>query len=378
MRIWFILILLIGVLFAIYYYHPYFFKALRLTYLSGKSTASIYDLRNFRHRAVPRGNIKPWREGARFNKYQPSIKFQQKLKQMKTSALLVAQQGHLIHEQYFGRHNKQAVSNSFSIAKTVTALLLGKAIEEGYIENLDQKVSEFLPQYDYSPADELTLRDLIRMSSGMDWQENYYHPFNVTTAAYYGNHLEELILSRKIVQTPGRKFSYQSGDTQLLGIILTRVLPETLSTYLSQKFWKPMGMEHSAYWSMDKTTGTEKTYCCLHATARDFLRIGQLFLQEGEWEGEQLISSEFLKMMQTPGFDESPQYGEGLWLDEDYDPRFYLLRGHLGQYVIVIPEQELVICRLGSRYEMDPPSQLQSKDIYYYLDGVLQMIRNDA
>src|SRR5699024_11801430 len=133
-----------------------------------------------------------------------------------------------------------------------------------------------------------------------------------------------------------------------------------------------------AYWSMDKTTGTEKTYCCLHATARDFLRIGQLFLQEGQWDGKQLISAEFLKMMRMPGFEETPQYGAGLWLDDEYESPFYLLRGHLGQYVIVIPDQELVICRLGNRYLADAPSQLQSKDIYLYINGVLEMIRNDA
>lgn len=378
MRIWLVLVLFIGALFAIYYYHPYFFKAFRLTYLSGRRTASIYDLQNFQYRAVPRGDINPWPEGSRLNKYQPSEKFQQNLKKMKTTALLVAHQGQLIHEQYFDRHNKQMVSNSFSIAKTITTLLAGKAIEDGFIESLDQNVSEFLPQYNYSPADELTLRDLVRMSSGMDWQESYYHPFNVTTAAYYGNHLDDLILSRKIIQSPGRKFSYQSGDTQLLGMILTKVLPESLSTYLSQKIWQPMGMEFPAYWSMDKTTGTEKTYCCLHATARDFLRIGQLFLQEGQWDGKQLISAEFLKMMRMPGFEETPQYGAGLWLDDEYESPFYLLRGHLGQYVIVIPDQELVICRLGNRYLADAPSQLQSKDIYLYINGVLEMIRNDA
>src|SRR5699024_3451776 len=119
MRIWLVLVLFIGALFAIYYYHPYFFKAFRLTYLSGRRTASIYDLQNFQYRAVPRGDINPWPEGSRLNKYQPSEKFQQNLKKMKTTALLVAHQGQLIHEQYFDRHNKQTVSNSFSIAKTI-------------------------------------------------------------------------------------------------------------------------------------------------------------------------------------------------------------------------------------------------------------------
>lgn len=377
MYFWIILMLLVVAGGIIHYKFPYFFRALRLTWLQGHPTASPYDLRSFPHRTVPRGDSTPWMKSSRYNTYQPSSLFRKKLKKMKTSALLVAQNGELLHEQYFGKHRERTVSNSFSIAKTVVALLAGKALEEGYLESWDQKISTIYPEYDYEPANRLTVRDLIRMSSGMDWNENYYHPFNVTTEAYYGNHLDKLVLSRKIESVPGEAFKYQSGNTQLLAMVLSKVLPDRLSVYLAEKFWKPMGMENAAYWSVDKSSGIEKGYCCLHATARDFLRLGQLFLQDGRWAGKPLISAEYLEMMHTPGFEESPQYGGGLWLDGSHRPPFYMMRGHLGQFVIVIPERELVICRLGRKCDENEASSLEVEDIYLYINGIMGMLQED-
>src|SRR5690606_32359073 len=179
--------------------------------------------------------------------------------------------------------------------------------------------------------------------------------------------------NRKIGTLPGRKFEYQSGNTQLLGMILEQVLPVNLSTYLSEKFWMPMGMESTGYWTMDVTSGIEKTYCCIHATARDFMRFGQLLLQNGTWNGQQLLGTSYIDEMRRAGFQSSPQYGAGLWLDMDYDPPFYLMRGHLGQYVIVLPHSDTVICRLGRKYRKEnaTPPRLDPSDIYTYVDGVI-------
>lgn len=379
MIIWISLVAVILLVFLLNYFFPYFFKAFRLTLMRGRWTATPYDLQDFSTRAVSAGRSAMWPKGIDYNQFRPSKPFDRQLNGMKTSALLVAKNGQLIYEKYFGRHEEGTLSNSFSMAKTIVALMTAKAIEEGYIKSMDQKVSDFFAKYKYHPADKLTVRDLIRMSSGMDWKENYYLPFNETTDAYYGRHLAELILSRKILNTPGQSFNYQSGNTQLLGMILNKVLPTTLSLYLSEKFWKPMGMEHTAYWTIDDSTGMEKTYCCIHATARDFLRFGQLILQDGKWNGVELIPSSFIREMKTVGFPASPQYGAGLWLDDSHDPSFYLLRGHLGQYVIVIPSENIVICRLGEKYMNDDnPPRLQLEDIYMYVDGVMDMLAGDS
>ncbi|MBY5959743.1 beta-lactamase family protein [Membranicola marinus] len=369
------LVVTILLLFVLHYFFPYFFKAFRLTILRGHRTATIYDLPDFKSRTIFGGVALPWPTEPRKEMGQLSSDFAKKLANMKTSAFLVAQNGVMVHESYYDDHSKDTLSNSFSIAKTIVALLAGKAIEDGYLAGLDQRVSTFFPQYNYPQADHLTIRDLIRMSSGMDWKENYYLPLNETTDAYYGDRLSELILSRKILQQPGKEFNYQSGNTQLLGMILDQVLPMSLSDYLSERFWKPLGMEQDAHWTIDEASDIEKTYCCIHATARDFMKFGQLFLQEGNWAGENLISSDFLKEMRTVGFAASPQYGAGLWLDDSYSTPFYLMRGHLGQYVIVIPSKDLVICRIGQKYRKDDnPPRLQLEDIYMYVDGALAMV----
>lgn len=368
------LIIIVLLVFLLNFFYPYFFKAFRLTILRGNGTATPYDLHDFENRSIPNGEAIPWDKRTDTDGDLLQDDFEKQLTGMKTSAFLVVRDGKLVHESYFGIHKQDTLSNSFSMAKTIVALLTGKAIEEGYLNSMDQRVADFFPRYNYPRADSLTIRDLIRMSSGMDWNENYYLPLNETTEAYYGNRLPELILSRKIIHAPGKVFNYQSGNTQLLGMILAQVLPVNLSTYLSDKFWKPLGMEHEASWTIDETSGLEKTYCCIHATARDFLKFGQLFLQDGKWNGEELISASFLTEMRAVGFASSPQYGAGLWLDDSYSPPFYLMRGHLGQYVIIIPSERLVICRLGEKYMKDDnPPRLQLEDIYMYVDGALAM-----
>lgn len=370
---WLILVVILLVLLIVRLYYPYVFKAFRLTILRGRRTADPYDLQDFEHRTIVGGAIRPWPKDRQYNQLRFSEDFSRQLLEMKTTAFLISRNGELLHEQYFGGHHQETLSNSFSMAKSVVVLMTGKAVEEGFLNSLDQKVHEFFPQYAYSPADQLTILDLIRMSSGMNWKEDYYLPMNVTTQAYYGRDLKSLILNRKIGTLPGRKFEYQSGNTQLLGMILEQVLPVNLSTYLSEKFWVPMGMESNAYWTIDETSGIEKTYCCVHATARDFMRFGQLLLQNGAWNGQQLLGTSYIDEMRRAGFPTSPQYGAGLWLDMDYDPPFYLMRGHLGQYVIVLPQSDAVICRLGRKYRKEnaTPPRLDPSDIYTYVDGVI-------
>ena len=370
-----IFVVILILLLSVFIFHPYFFKAFRMTVMRGQRTAGPYDLHDFNHRTISNGPVQTWSHDRRFNPLRFRDEFSRQLLEMKTSAFLISRNGELIHEQYFGNHHPETLSNSFSMAKSVVALMTGKAVEEGYIHSLDQKVSEFFPQYKYSPANQLSIRDLIRMSSGMDWREEYYLPFNVTTKAYYGRNLKKLILDRKIKAMPGREFEYQSGNTQLLGLILKKVVPSDLSTYLSDKFWIPMGMESPGYWTIDEASGIEKTYCCIHATARDFMKFGQLFLQNGEWNGQQIVSCSYIDEMRGAGFSSSPQYGAGLWLDLEYDPPFYLMRGHLGQYVIVIPTLDTVICRLGRKYKKENKSpRLEPSDIYTYVDGVMDAL----
>lgn len=255
-------------------------------------------------------------------------------------------------------------TNSFSMAKTITTMLYLKAVEEGYINNINEPITTFLPEYSNNQyAQNCTLADLSAMTSGYDWLEDYYLPLNPTAKAYYGKNLVKQMLNRDFIEACGGHFDYSSGDTQLLGIALSRALEPhgyTVSSYLEQKFWEPLGMKNEAYWSLDGSNDIEKVYCCLNASALDFAKFGQLLLQGGEWQGEQLLSKEHVEWIVTPNeeaFNEGEPkiYGHSIWTDMESPVPFYAMLGHLGQRVLVLPESNTIIVRLGKQKGLNPP-----------------------
>src|SRR5690606_42149143 len=120
------------------------------------------------------------------------------------------------------------------------------------------------------------------MTTGIELKEDYYLQFNTTAKVYYGKNIEKQMLSRKFISEPGQRFNYISSDTQLLAIILQRAVGISISQYLQEEFWQPMGMEEDAYWSKDRNDGMEKAYCCLYSNVREIGRLGQLLLQHGQ------------------------------------------------------------------------------------------------
>ena len=234
------------------------------------------------------------------------------------------------------------------MAKSYVSALLGKAIEEGKIESLDQKVGDFLPAYQTGLAADLTVGDLSSMASGLDWNEKYDLSINGMMEAYITPDLDKLMNSRKVTSAPGEGFVYLSGNTQLLGMVLTKALGQSLSSYFEEKFWQPMGAEETALWQLDsEENGMEKAYCCFASNAKDFARMGKLYKDHGRWNGEQLLDSAFIAKSVQPRFEESPEYGYGWWLTHYEGEKGFAMRGHLGQYVIVFPASDLMIIRLG-------------------------------
>ena len=132
------------------------------------------------------------------------------------------------------------------------------------------------------------------MSSGLNWTEDYYNPIGQTAEAYYGTSLRSLVINLKVVEEPGKVFKYHSSCTQLLGFILEKATGKTISEYASEKLWKPMGVKHSALWSTDTKNGDEKAFCCINSNARDFARLGKLYLDYGSWDGVQLVDTSFI------------------------------------------------------------------------------------
>jgi CubicO group peptidase (beta-lactamase class C family) len=382
-RLGFVLLLVVALLNVSKY--NYLLKGVTHIYLSGHTTAFLEDYERFSNDTVfAAAPSQPWPLHRQYNQILPDNTLEDYHKDRKTVAYLVIKNDSLLYEKYYDGFGADSKSNSFSVVKSMVSAMLGKAIEEGHIQNLDQKVIDFIPELQGSFADQVTVRDLSSMASGQRWSEEYYNPFSVTSAAYFVDDLNALILEQPIDEQPGVSFHYKSGTTQLLGMVIKKATGKTLSAYLIEKFWKPMGAEHSALWQWDsRSAGMEKAYCCLASNARDFARFGKLYKDHGRWNGNQLLDSTFVALSLTPRFEESPEYGYGWWLDEFQDKKVFMMRGHLGQYIMVVPQENLIVVRLGHLKDKKKAANKESsgsdpytKDIYVYLEAGLEMIKN--
>ena len=173
--------------------------------------------------------------------------------------------------------------------------------------------------------------------------------------SYYGSNLYSHVLGQSVESSPGKVFRYQSGNSQLLGYILEAATKQNLSDYAEDKIWKKMGAEHDAFWSLDKENGDEKAFCCMYASTRDFARLGMVLLNEGNFNNNQIITSEFYNAMVTPvpllTKEKIPNYRYGLhtWIYMDEQSKVNYFRGIKGQFIITIPDEEIVIVRIGDR-----------------------------
>jgi CubicO group peptidase (beta-lactamase class C family) len=362
--------------------HGYFWKALSATYLQGYSTAHIDDAGNFAQRIIATSQPLAWEKDAAFNKEPLNSATLSYLQQYKSAAFLVAKNGKLLHETYFSPYTESSRTNSFSIAKTITTMQVGLAVQQGLIPGFDAPITQFLPVYaSNARGAKATISQLSAMKAGHDWTENYKLPFNVTTDLYYGKDAEKLVLNQDFEREPGTEFEYSSGSTQLLGVILKRAIQKknpqsNVSEHLSQSLWQPLGMEKDAIYTLDRAGedgGMERTYCCIFATARDYVKLGQLLLQDGQWGGKQLLDKAFVERMRKP--DLQPFYGHSLWMDWTYKHPFYLMQGHQGQYVIVVPSLQLVVVRVGQyrNKAVLGPNQRLALEIYSFVDEAVRL-----
>lgn len=328
--------------------YAYLFNGISKTYLRGKSSANIDDGKLFSSNLITTKMPKLWEEAAEYNKTELPKNIVDDLIQSNTASFLVVKNGKLVHEQYWNGYNQLSKTNSFSMAKAVTVMLLGKALEEGKIKSIDDKFSDYFEEFKNKEfGDQLTLRNLAQMEAGLNWDEDYKNPFLPNAKAYYGKSLIDATFSRKFKENPGERFEYQSGSTQLLGFAVRKAIDQSLASYLSEKFWIPLGMEQHAEWSTDES-GMEKTYCCIHSNARDFAKLGQLFLDDGKADNQQILNLDFINQMRTPTKKSEDIYGMGFWINNDNPIKHYYFLGLQGQYIIMIPEHNMVIVRTGS------------------------------
>ena len=345
----------------------YIFKGVRTIYLTGNNTAFISDYEYFDNREIKSANPQPWALHKQYNTIDESDKLKELNDERKTKSFLVIKNDSILFEKYYDGHKQTDISNSFSVAKSIVTSMMGKAIMEGKIKGLDQPVSDFFEEYKNGLASELTVGDLASMSSGMKWNEKYYSVINITSESYFTDDLRSVILGQEIENKPGKGFRYSSGDTQLLAMIIEKATGTSLSNYLSQKFWDPMGAENLALWQIDsKESGMEKAYCCIAATARDFARFGKLYIDKGKWGDTEILDSSFVELSLNPVFDDSPFYGYGWWLYEYEGKKVFTMNGHRGQFVISFPDENIIIVRQGDFNNKGRVSE-RSGDLYQYI-----------
>ena len=362
-------LIVIGALFLLIYIFniDYIFKGVRTIYLTGNNTAFISDYEYFDNREIKSANPQPWALHKQYNTIDESNKLNELNDKRKTKSFLVIKNDSILFEKYYDGHKQTDISNSFSVAKSIVTSMLGKAIMEGKIKSLDQPVSDFFKEYKNGLASELTVGDLASMSSGMKWNEKYYSVINITSESYFTDDLRSVILGQEIENKPGKGFRYSSGDTQLLAMIIEKATGTSLSNYLSQKFWDPMGAENLALWQIDsKESGMEKAYCCIAATARDFARFGKLYIDKGKWGDTEILDSSFVELSLNPVFDDSPFYGYGWWLYEYEGKKVFTMNGHRGQFVISFPDENIIIVRQGDFNNKGRVSE-GSGDLYQYI-----------
>ncbi|MBK6985593.1 MAG: serine hydrolase [Bacteroidetes bacterium] len=314
--------------------------------------ADIKDYRKFKSRPL---NASPIAfnfcstEKGKFPKEIDNTTFDKYLENNKTVAFLIIKNDTIQYEKYFKGYEQESIVPSFSMAKSISSILIGCAIDDGLIKSVDESITNYIPELKKNGLEKVTIKHLLQMTSGIKFNESYINPFGDAASFYYGLNLRKQIAKMKLKHEPGKKFEYISGNTQLLGLVLERSLRgKTITQYLQDKLWTPLGMEYSASWSIDRNkNGLEKTFCCLNARARDFAKIGRLYKNKGNWNGTQIVSQKWVdestKLDTTDGSVDYYQYQ--WWLPTPNED--FMAEGILGQFVYVNPSKNLIIVRLG-------------------------------
>ncbi len=359
--------------------HHYIYNTLSKTVFEGRLGPGILEYKGMPNRVIETGIAQPWIMSETYNSAsfnEDELSFHD---EFGTVAFLVIKNDEIIFEEFWDGFDQETISNSFSMAKSVVGVLTGIAIKNGHIKSVDDPVFHYLPQYEAELGKKMTIRHLLTMSSGINFDESYINPFSFPARANYGDNLELLLRNYDVTEEPGKSFNYQSGGTQVLAFALKSATRSSLAEYASTHLWKPIGAEHEALWSLDREDGTEKAFCCINATARDFARIGKLYLNNGQWNGQQILDSAYVaaSISHQPEFKNADGsaceiYGYSWWLGRHHDKDFYMMRGILGQYVIVIPEDDLILVRMGHKRKMGSGIP-HPEDVFRYMDMALRI-----
>ena len=361
--------------------NTHLYKGIANTYLKGKKGPQIDEYDIFHSSTITASNPQPWPFSKNYNTAQYPQELLKSAEELESRAFLIIKNDSIIYEKYWDDYDEKTISNSFSMGKTVVSILTGIAINEGKIKSVEQAVGAFLPEYKDGMAANLKVKNLLSMTSGVNFDEPYGDPFGFPAKAYYGENQRELVSEYQVAKEPGKAFEYRSGTTLILSFLLEKACGEKISPYCQEKLWNKIGAENDALWSLDREGGDEKSFSAFYASARDFARIGKLYLDSGRVQGEQIVPEDYVLASIQPfnAIDEdfnkpNDRYGYSWWLCDYKNHKVFYARGINGQYIICIPDYDVIIIRLGKQ-RIDVPGQKHPKDFFQYLDATFNMLK---
>ncbi len=275
------------------------------------------------------------------------------MKAQRAAGLIILQDGQIRFEKYAMDYNASSRWTSFSVAKSFTSTLVGAAVKDGFIKSLDDKVTVYIPDLKGSAYDDVSVRQLLTMTSGVKWNEDYTDPksdvalFNLqkpepgidVTVSYMKN------LPREA--PAGSKWVYKTGETNLIGVLVSSATKKTLSAYLTEKLWKPFGMQQDAAWLLG-ATDHEISGCCISAALRDYARFGQFILGGGVAGGQKILPDDWLPSATSKQADigvPGRGYGYQWWTNDDGS---FAAQGIFGQGIFIDPKRKLIIATNGN------------------------------
>ncbi|TVR39417.1 MAG: class C beta-lactamase-related serine hydrolase [Cryomorphaceae bacterium] len=352
--------------------------AVSKTYFVGQKGPSIDDFRLFDHRRIeaPGGPSLP--NHAAFNRPLSADDISY-LESYGTAAYLVVHRDSVLTEHFFDEYSAQSYLNTFSMAKSFVSMAVGVLLREGMIKSLDEPASNYVPELAERNEHDVTIRHLLQMASGYGFDENYKNPLGYQARVYYGNQLREHTLAFGPEKPAGSEFYYAGGNTILLAMIVEAASGESLANFFSRHIWKAIGAEADAWWTTDKPHGMERSSCCFYAQVRDLARLGLLYMHGGEWKGKTVIPPDYVEASVSPiripdRYGETVMhYGFQWWLGNHNGTPFFQAQGMLGQYIIVVPDYELVVVRLGHQRSDEKLNHLPA-DAYQYINIAQQLM----
>jgi CubicO group peptidase (beta-lactamase class C family) len=266
------------------------------------------------------------------------------------TGVLVVKDGQVLLERYAHARGEDDLWASFSVAKSVTSTLVGAAIADGYIQSLDEPVSRYIPEMAGSAYEDVEIRHLLTMTSGVQWNEDYGDPesdigriYNTPATEPNLNPVISYMRQLPRAHPPGTQFNYSTGETDLAGFVVSRATGKSLADYLAEKIWQPFGMEQNAVWQLD-SEGHERGGCCLAVTLRDYARLGLFMLGHGRAGDDDVLPKDWVEAATRnqlrERFPNGGGYGYFWWIQPD---GAYQAVGIYGQMIHIVPEQSLVI-----------------------------------